>query len=33
LGQEPQGMVRLGLVHYNTSEEIERLLSVLEQIC
>lgn len=33
LGREPQGMVRLGLVHYNTPDEVERLLSVLESIC
>jgi cysteine desulfurase family protein (TIGR01976 family) len=29
LGVEPDGMVRIGLVHYNTPEEIDRLLSVL----
>ena len=32
LGHEPQGMVRIGLVHYNTPEEVERLLGVLESI-
>jgi selenocysteine lyase/cysteine desulfurase len=29
LGLEPEGMVRIGLVHYNTSEEIDRFLEVL----
>lgn len=29
LAVEPDGMVRIGLVHYNTSEEVDRLLSVL----
>lgn len=32
LGREPQGMVRLGLVHYNTSEEVDRLLNALEDL-
>jgi cysteine desulfurase family protein (TIGR01976 family) len=32
LGHEPQGMVRLGLVHYNTPEEVDRLLAVLEEL-
>lgn len=32
LGHEPQGMVRIGMVHYNTPEEVERLLSVLESL-
>ena len=31
MGFEPEGMVRIGLVHYNTPEEIERLLSALKQ--
>jgi selenocysteine lyase/cysteine desulfurase len=30
LGVEPDGMVRLGLVHYNTASEIDRLVSVLD---
>ncbi|MGD9720327.1 MAG: cysteine desulfurase-like protein [Pirellulales bacterium] len=29
LGLEPAGLVRLGLLHYNTAEEVDRLLSVL----
>lgn len=29
LGLEPEGVVRLGLLHYNTPEEVERLLGVL----
>ena len=32
LGLEPAGLVRLGLLHYNTSEEIERLLTALEEL-
>ncbi len=32
LGLEPDGMVRIGLLHYNTEEEVQRLLSVLERI-
>jgi cysteine desulfurase family protein (TIGR01976 family) len=32
LGLEPAGMVRLGLLHYNTSEEVARLLSVLKEL-
>ena len=32
LGLEPEGMVRIGLVHYNTAEEIDRLLVCLQQI-
>jgi cysteine desulfurase family protein (TIGR01976 family) len=31
LGLEPDGMVRIGLVHYNTPEEIDRLLAAIEQ--
>lgn len=30
LGLEPEGMVRIGLLHYNTSDEVDRLLSVLQ---
>ena len=29
LGLEPEGMVRIGLVHYNTSDEVARLIDVL----
>lgn len=29
LGLEPDGMLRVGLVHYNTADEVERLLEVL----
>ena len=29
LGVEPDGMVRLGLVHYNTAEEVDRVLACL----
>ena len=32
LGLEPDGMVRLGIVHYNTASEIERLLRALSEI-
>jgi cysteine desulfurase family protein (TIGR01976 family) len=32
LGLEPDGMVRLGLLHYNTSGEIERLLGALAEL-
>jgi cysteine desulfurase family protein (TIGR01976 family) len=32
LGVEPQGMVRVGLLHYNTVEEIERLARTLEEL-
>ncbi len=31
LGLEPDGMVRLGLVHYNTAEEVDRTLTELRQ--
>ena len=30
MGFEPEGMVRIGLVHYNTEAEIDRLLSAIE---
>lgn len=30
LGREPQGMLRIGAVHYNTDDEIERLLRAIE---
>jgi len=32
LGLEPEGMVRVGLVHYNTAEEIDRLLGELAKL-
>ncbi len=32
LGHEPHGMLRVGLVHYNTAEEVERLLAELRQL-
>ncbi len=32
LGLEPEGMVRIGLLHYNTIEEVERLLGELESL-
>jgi cysteine desulfurase family protein (TIGR01976 family) len=32
LGLEPQGVVRVGMVHYNTGEEVDRLLEALAGI-
>ncbi len=32
LGLEPTGLLRLGLLHYNTTTEIERLLAVLQEL-
>jgi cysteine desulfurase family protein (TIGR01976 family) len=32
LGLEPEGMVRIGLLHYNTSEEVERLVEALAEL-
>lgn len=32
LGLEPEGMIRLGLVHYNTPEEVDRLLETLARV-
>lgn len=32
-GLEPHGTLRIGLLHYNTMEEVERLLNCLKQIC
>lgn len=32
LGLEPEGMLRIGLVHYNTQDEVDRLLRHLERI-
>ncbi len=32
LGLEPHGMVRIGLLHYNTADEIDRLLEALREL-
>ena len=32
LGVEPEGLVRIGLLHYNTSEEVDYALSVLNEL-
>ncbi len=32
LGTEPDGMVRLGCMHYNTAEEIDRTLELIKEI-
>ncbi len=32
LGLEPEGLVRIGLLHYNTHSEVDRLLAVLEEL-
>jgi selenocysteine lyase/cysteine desulfurase len=32
LGHEPAGMLRVGMVHYNTAAEVERLLRALEEV-
>ena len=32
LGHEPNGMLRVGLVHYNTAAEVDRLLRALEEV-
>ncbi|HEV7282518.1 MAG TPA: cysteine desulfurase-like protein [Pirellulaceae bacterium] len=32
LGREPQGMLRVGFVHYTTNEEVDRLLAALHEI-
>jgi len=32
LGLEPDGMVRIGLVHYNTAEEVDRILEALADL-
>ena len=29
---EPDGMVRIGLLHYNTDEEVQRLLAAIDQL-
>ena len=30
--EESGGMVRIGLVHYNTSDEVDRLLAALKDV-
>ncbi len=32
LGLEPEGLLRIGLLHYNTEQEIERLLAALNEM-
>jgi len=32
LGLEPEGLVRIGLLHYNTTEEVERLVGALREL-
>ena len=32
LGLEPEGMVRIGLVHYNGVDEVDRLIEVIKQL-
>jgi len=32
LGLEPEGAVRIGLLHYNTREEVDRLIGVLQEL-
>jgi selenocysteine lyase/cysteine desulfurase len=32
LGREPEGMVRIGLLHYNTATEVQRLLAALREL-
>jgi len=32
LGVEPAGMVRVGLLHYNTAQEVARLIAALEEL-
>ena len=32
LGVEPHGMVRVGLLHYNTAADVDRLLGALDEI-
>jgi cysteine desulfurase family protein (TIGR01976 family) len=32
LGLEPEGMVRVGLLHYNTAEEVDRLIEALMEL-
>ena len=32
LGLEPAGLVRIGLLHYNTPAEVDRLLAAIEEL-
>ena len=32
LGLEPEGALRVGILHYNTEEEVERFVRVLDKI-
>jgi selenocysteine lyase/cysteine desulfurase len=32
LGLEPGGAVRVGIVHYNTAAEVDRLLAELDRV-
>ena len=32
LGLEPDGMVRVGLLHYNIAEEVDRLIAALQEM-
>jgi cysteine desulfurase family protein (TIGR01976 family) len=32
LGREPEGMVRVGILHYNSEDDIDRLLSLLAEL-
>jgi selenocysteine lyase/cysteine desulfurase len=32
LGVEPHGMVRIGMVHYNTAEEVDRVVQALRAL-
>ncbi|HQR43146.1 MAG TPA: aminotransferase class V-fold PLP-dependent enzyme, partial [Gemmatales bacterium] len=32
LGLEPEGMLRIGFLHYNTLDEVERVVSALAQL-
>jgi selenocysteine lyase/cysteine desulfurase len=32
LGVEPDGMVRVGLLHYNTAHEVARLVAALAEL-
>ena len=32
LGLEPEGLLRIGLMHYNTPEEVDRVLTALGEL-
>jgi selenocysteine lyase/cysteine desulfurase len=32
LGKAPGGLVRIGFVHYNTEEEVDRVLSEISEL-